>query len=259
MSSSFLNSEAIWLKSDDNIIDFFFTFNSIEGNDFIIFNFNPKQIRPRKSDKVLFLFENGQQIEFEIKTNPISSKNIYKENVIEYKDQIFKNDLDLFSNSNLKRWKIELINDKKEVFGGKIGGDKYYLSQYNLQIVVKKFATDYINIVKATIPTYQPIELIKTEQKKDEIRNESCFVYLMNDTVNNFHKIGISNNPEYRERTLQSEKPTIELIASKEFPVRKIAESFEKALHETYSKKRIRGEWFDLSQEDVQHIIKSLE
>ena len=88
--------------------------------------------------------------------------------------------------------------------------------------------------------------------------NKICYVYLMHDTTNDFYKIGISNRPKYRERTLQSEKPTIKMISSKPFPIRRIAHSFEKSLHETFANKRIRGEWFNLSKKDVEHIIDSL-
>lgn len=87
---------------------------------------------------------------------------------------------------------------------------------------------------------------------------QNCFVYMMRDLANGYYKIGISNNPEYRERTLQSEKPTIELIKAKEFPVRAIAEAFEAALHKTYAAKRLRGEWFNLDVNDVDNLIKSL-
>ena len=80
----------------------------------------------------------------------------------------------------------------------------------------------------------------------------------MIDTTNNYHKIGISNHPDYRERTLQSEKPTIELISNKRFPNRKIASSFEQALHQAYSEKRVRGEWFELDGDEVEDIKESL-
>ena len=80
----------------------------------------------------------------------------------------------------------------------------------------------------------------------------------MVDTTNDFHKIGISNNPRYREHTLQSDKPTIELLCCKEFPTRKIAESIETALHNAFSEKRIRGEWFNLSKDDVASIKETL-
>ena len=88
--------------------------------------------------------------------------------------------------------------------------------------------------------------------------DDRCSVYLMIDTTNNYHKIGISNKPNYREKTLQSEKPTIELVISKEFPNRKMALVFEKVLHDTYSDKNIRGEWFDLSSSELEEIKESL-
>ena len=80
----------------------------------------------------------------------------------------------------------------------------------------------------------------------------------MCDSKNGYHKIGISKTPEYRERTLQSEKPTIEMVCAKEYPSRKIAEAIESALHKVYERQRIRGEWFNLSKADVMMIQKTL-
>ena len=57
---------------------------------------------------------------------------------------------------------------------------------------------------------------------------------------------------------MQSEKPTIILIRSKRFPKRKIAEVLEKTLHNTYSNKRIRGEWFALDNEDINDVSQIL-
>ena len=87
---------------------------------------------------------------------------------------------------------------------------------------------------------------------------DSCHVYLMHDTTNGFYKIGISNNPEHRERTLQSEKPSIEIVCCKEYPIRSIAEAFEAALHKAFASKRIRGEWFSLDETDVMFLVKTL-
>lgn len=117
----------------------------------------------------------------------------------------------------------------------------------------KKYAKQYAEAIKKCDPS------IRMDMDGGELPAESaCSVYLMHDTTNGFYKIGISNNPEYRERTLQSEKPTIELIVAKEFPVRAIAEAFEAALHKTYASKRIRGEWFDLTGRDVVDLKKAL-
>ena len=80
----------------------------------------------------------------------------------------------------------------------------------------------------------------------------------MHDSKNGYHKIGISKTPQYREKTLQSEKPSIDLVCSKEYPSRKIAEAMEAALHKVYEENRIRGEWFDLSDFDVMMLNETL-
>jgi len=74
-------------------------------------------------------------------------------------------------------------------------------------------------------------------------------VYLMLDTTNNFYKIGCSKQPRYREKTLQSEKPTIELLFCFEG-----SRKDEKYLHEHFKEKRIRGEWFHLDDDGVAYI-----
>lgn len=89
-------------------------------------------------------------------------------------------------------------------------------------------------------------------------REESCYVYLMHDANTNFYKIGISKDPDYRERTLQSQKPVIEMITAKKFPNRKIAEAIEKALHKVFDEQRIRGEWFRLNNNEVEQVKETL-
>lgn len=75
------------------------------------------------------------------------------------------------------------------------------------------------------------------------------YVYVMLDQVNGFRKIGYSNNPKYREKTLQSEKPTIAL----EWQIVARQED-EKHLHDLFKQKRVRGEWFNLSDDDLDCI-----
>ena len=115
----------------------------------------------------------------------------------------------------------------------------------------------YLDALNRLVPDYKLPQRSITETPA-ELKFNWCYVYLMKDTSNGYYKIGISNTPEYRERTLQSEKPTIEMIACKKFPTRKIAESIESALHTTYSQQRLRGEWFNLDEADVAAIIETL-
>lgn len=75
------------------------------------------------------------------------------------------------------------------------------------------------------------------------------YVYIMIDHNTKYYKIGRSDNPLKREKTLQSEKPTIELIHKF-----KCEYGIEKELHNLYKHKRIRGEWFKLDNDDIWYI-----
>ena len=72
--------------------------------------------------------------------------------------------------------------------------------------------------------------------------------YLMKDFFRGVYKIGKSINPQVRERTLQSDVPTIELVHV-------IDGDIEKHLHEKFLAKRVRGEWFNLSNNDLNYIM----
>jgi hypothetical protein len=79
------------------------------------------------------------------------------------------------------------------------------------------------------------------------------FVYIMHDTKNGFYKVGISSNPEYRESTLQSEKPSIELVWKSKY-ILKNAKKIESKIHEHFNLNRVRGEWFELNLQDIETI-----
>ena len=99
---------------------------------------------------------------------------------------------------------------------------------------------------------------LKIEGPKVE-KSTECYVYLMKDTANGRYKIGMSKKPEYRERTLQSEKPEITLICSKMYSSRDEARKIEKELHQRFKNNRIRGEWFNLSDSEVKNVRLYLE
>ena len=125
-------------------------------------------------------------------------------------------------------------------------------SQLAVMLYIKKFLETIVEVHPNYILPDRAIGRLNNNEQG------CCFVYLMQDTTNSYYKIGISNNPDYRERTLQSEKPSIEMITCKQFPNRKIALSIESALHSAYKEQRIRGEWFNLTDSDVAAIIETL-
>ena len=71
--------------------------------------------------------------------------------------------------------------------------------------------------------------------------------YLIKNKRNGFYKIGRSNNPKRREKTLQSEEPDIVMVKVWD-------ENIESKLHKKYNKQRLRGEWFDLNKVQVRYI-----
>ncbi len=81
------------------------------------------------------------------------------------------------------------------------------------------------------------------------------FIYIMLDTANQYRKLGYSKNPTYRESTLQSEKPSIELVHKFRGTMKQ-----EKECHRILSKYRVRGEWFspDLPIDTMISIIKKV-
>tara|TARA_R110002074_G_scaffold340643_1_gene511124 strand:- start:283 stop:1206 length:924 start_codon:yes stop_codon:yes gene_type:complete len=93
-----------------------------------------------------------------------------------------------------------------------------------------------------------PSEPVKFRPRpSDDLRR----VYIMKDSHSGLYKIGKSVNPNHRERTLQSEKPSITMV----FQCDETKDFNEKALHREYASQRKRGEWFDLSPAQVRFII----
>lgn len=92
-------------------------------------------------------------------------------------------------------------------------------------------------------------EDFENKQKDSPKPQKSVWIYLMLDSATGYHKIGFSKNPKFREKTLQSEKPTVELLAQYKGSV-----SDETYLHIFFLEKRIRGEWFALNESDIKEI-----
>lgn len=258
VSSYLLKTNAIKLLSNDNKIQINLGFYYDNG-DYIVFEFSPIELNLQKNDSIEILFKSDLRIKFIAQNKLIKSKNDEGEKIVRFKNKITISELISFGSIEIESIKITRKMTDNSVFFGEKGGDPYYKNKKSLSLAILNYARNYREVVLKEIPNHKPLELRDGyDNTKKRINNEECYVYIMKDITNNFYKIGVSNKPEYRENTLQSEKPTIELLEAKRFPIRKIAVSFEKALHESFSDQRIRGEWFKLSNEDVNNIILSL-
>lgn len=255
---------SVLTTSLDHKVDLFFTFQHFNNLNYLVFYTKPKQLVLNKGDIISFMFEDKTILNFElINSSHKTTQEIVsmkKDNYFENKIIINNDELRVFQSLNFSKWKIENNRNNSIFIGGKIYKDRFYTTKYttheHLQRLIKKLAIDFEEVLKKEAPDY--FELQKLESLDNKIPEEECYLYLMVDLTNNFYKIGISNNPSYREFTLQSEKPTIELLASKKFINRKLAKAFETALHTLYAAKRLRGEWFNLDKDDISQIIFTL-
>lgn len=218
-------------------------------NDHSVFVFKTDE-KLRKGDCISLLFDNNQIIDYPIQKVPTKGLFMYESCFTLYKE-----DVDLLLNHQLVSYRITYFNNRLPAKTTPVLS--LYLLSYQVLEEISINVRCYLDALNRLVPNYKFPQRLITE-KPTEFKVNWCYVYLMKDTSNGYHKIGISNTPEYRERTLQSEKPTIEMIACKKFPTRKIAESIESALHTAYSQQRLRGEWFNLNDADVAAIIESL-
>jgi hypothetical protein len=80
------------------------------------------------------------------------------------------------------------------------------------------------------------------------------YVYLLYETGEGYHKIGITANPRVRFYSITRGTPhrvdLLHLIACEGLQNRKL----ESELHKRYAAKRIKGEWFQLDPADVEAI-----
>lgn len=221
-------------------------FDYIDGKPCLSYLVSKDNYNPILNDSFSMLFTDGEVRTFILKNKPLKEDN--KHFKVTY--EITKSDLDKlinvplvsyrFNSKSFKPYTVELKSFNSVSLG---------------QAIYKKSAIKFEEALNEVGFKWQAIE--STKEKLSS--NEPCFVYLMVDAANGFHKIGISNNPEYREGTLQSEKPTIELVCAKQFPSRTIAKAIESALHKTYETKHLRGEWFQLEAKDIVDIMATLQ
>ena len=211
-----------------------------------------KMGKPRKGDTIYLLFDNKKVLSYLINDN-VESSGFCAEVAL----KLSQEDLEIMSSRSFIKVRID-YKDKVGVNVIEISNQQAYLTEYIGSELFKKYVNSFISALKeAGFKWPEKVRNISQGQG-GFVEGDPCYVYLMVDTTNGFHKIGISNNPEYREATLQSEKPTIELICAKQYPTRLIASAIESALHTAFGDKRLRGEWFELSEQDVNSIILTL-
>jgi hypothetical protein len=215
-----------------------------DGNAHLLMKVWRDKFKPKTKDTVSFLFADSEVKTYIIKNKPLKEDDDYIVDI-----ELSQSDLNKLIEVPIDTIRFESKAALPFAFS------LYTRNSLELgQIIFQRFAKRFSEALDEIGIKWE------TKESKEEISttNEPCFVYLMVDTTNGYHKIGISNHPEYREGTLQSEKPTIELLCAKQFPSRTIAKAIESALHKTYEDKHLRGEWFQLDARDIIDLMATL-
>lgn len=230
-------------------------FENVGGISYILIVYPRMHINLNKNCALHLLLDDGSVITLNASANPIK---LYSSNsTIKY--HISKDDLIKLRCNNFIKWQI--TNEEGLAIDSGVNiccVDRNDTTGVTMDIsfeVFRNFVNDFLEAIEKNVTEDSATG---TEPPTNINVSETCYVYLMKDIANNFHKIGISRHLEYREHTLQSDKPTIELLCAKEYPNRTIALAIEAALHKVYSSKRLRGEWFNLDDSDVKDVIQTL-
>ena len=240
--------------------------NLTENRPLLSFIYPAKELNLKIGDKLYFCNSNSPYLELEIITPPHSDSCVQDRGVDFF---LLEKDLESLIENDFDELIIEYKDGRprttiKNTWGQRYKWTDWYEIEYesfDSRKVLESSDKIFHKYVKAYKKALFEVDIKfekATNKKREKLQYDSCFVYLMHDSKNGYHKIGISKTPKYREKTLQSEKPTIDMICAKEFPSRKIAEAIEQALHKVYAEERIRGEWFDLSETDVAMICETL-
>ncbi len=223
------------------------SFNLRNDKPFLLVWFQYKGEKGEKGEQIEFRFDNRTSLYFPLKGKATKDGGIIV--------SISPQDIEVFASKQLKC--AQVSNGEKHI--------EYSVDSDEQESVVR-FAKTFKQVIESIADDNDYEEWCEMVERKraeeEELKKkeeESCWVYLMHDLANNAYKIGISNKPEYRERTLQSEKPSIEKLAAKQFPTRAIAKAFEASLHKVYAMRHMRGEWFKLEPNEVEDVKKALE
>lgn len=90
----------------------------------------------------------------------------------------------------------------------------------------------------------------------EDIKDISGFIYLVHIKGSNFYKIGYTKNVIKRLATLQTANALELVIVERFFSLN--ARYLEKEIHKYYESQKVRGEWFQFSEEQVKNFVSTI-
>jgi len=174
---------------------------------------------------------------------------------------IIQNNLNLnkpyFSRKAFNIWVRKYAEYKNLTYIDGSSGGKRWFSLYQKKPFIPYQNNLEKNLVRvAKSPSEYSLKGLNKQQIQEYTKRQAVTnptkTYLIKNRRNGFYKIGKSNNPLKREKTLQSEEPDIVMTKTWD-------EDIESLLHNDYKEHRVRGEWFELSKAQVKYICTNYE
>lgn len=119
-----------------------------------------------------------------------------------------------------------------------------------LRMCIADYDFDLYDKMEYSYINYEFSPIALPDLTEGEIENNHGYkTYLMLDEACGAIKIGRAHDPKHREHTLGAQLPKIKLLAICD-------KDIEQQLHNEYKSKRMRGEWFNLTEKEVANIVK---
>lgn len=107
----------------------------------------------------------------------------------------------------------------------------------------------YISDIEHFAPKDRMRMIIEMIKLPEDVENKCVYTYIGAD-LSGYYKIGRSSNVDNREKSLKTGNHSYNTIIV-------IKGDFEKELHNKFCNKRVAGEWFELSNDDIKYILSS--
>lgn len=115
----------------------------------------------------------------------------------------------------------------------------------------KEVAFELTTRIASKLQSPQPFQRVQTNKQKPSPRSRHGYVYLVR-SASSAYKIGRTRNPEDRQRTFGIQLPfEVDFIAIIET---EDMYALERKLHNRFADRRLNGEWFNLTEADVEFI-----
>jgi Rha family phage regulatory protein len=131
--------------------------------------------------------------------------------------------------------------------------ESYIESSDKTEALLYKIQKDYSNLIEEMQKVFDAdlLNLVANNIKE----NKKSYIYILQDKTNNCFKIGRTTKIDERIKIIQAGYPNKLYLLY----VFEGGSSIESHLHRKYSNKRLNGEWFNLSKNDINEIKNTYE